>query len=666
MRLTVRKLVLSSLLFFSLGEAAEVSLSGSIESFPSAEIPSEILKPMTGFTSISAGMGDSYAIKGDGSLIGWGSNQHGQLEPLTSPPLPFIQIESGGLAFEFDPGYTVALASNNSFRSLGVFAPGLVLFFPDQPNFTQLSAGGGHCLGLEVAGTIRAWGANGNGQIDVPPGLTNIQSVSAGGNHSLALTSTGQVIAWGSDLEGQTTLPAALPEISQISAGGYHSMALASDGQLHCWGDNTYGQCSPPTFASPIISISAGSFHSLALLQDRTVVAWGANVYPSSFGGGSGALTNQSLVPENLVDVIAISAGDKHSLALHSDGSITQWGQHATPPTRFANVSKIDSGSAYAAIKEDGSLVMWGGDSYGQASPPPHIDKVLDVAVGSFSTAVINSDQTVSVFGFTGLGLADVPADLPAIKSVKAGSRHFLALDFNGNVYAWGDNLDGQISLPPNLGKVVQIEASSGTSFALLEDGTVVGWGEDREGNLAIPADLSNVVSISTDLHGAHVLALLSNGSVVAWGQNFYGEATVPPELSGVVKVSAGTIHSMALLESGEVVAWGHPAFGKLLNLNQGSGAPIDIHATGSASLLFFESSVEPLALDFSFVAGHPLLSFESLPGQKFDIYRSSTLSDLGGIPFLPDYPADPNGETTSFLDSQPLGAKGFYRVVVK
>ena len=665
MKLIVRKLFLSSLFLLPL-EAAEVSLSGTIRSFLAPEIPAEIQQPLRGFIAISAGSSDSFAIQNDGSLIGWGSNSDDQLRPLISPPDAFIHVDSGGIAGQLHSaytGFTVALASDHSFRSFGNFAPRL-LSDGSPVRFTQLSAGGAHCLGLELAGTIRAWGENGNGQIDVPPGLTDVQSVSAGGRHSLALTSAGQVIAWGSNLENQTSVPASLPEISQVEAGGFHNIALASDGQLFCWGDNTYGQCSPPIFSSPIVSISAGTYHSLALLQNGTVAAWGANVYPDFFGGEW--ITNQSLVPENLADVNAISAGDQHSLALHSDGSMTQWGNHSTAPTRFANVSKIESGSVFAVIKEDSSLVMWGNDSHGQASPPPQVDKVLDVAVGSFSTAVVNSDQTVTVFGHSGLGLTDIPADLPPIKSVAAGSRHFLALDIDGRVHAWGDNLDGQISIPPDLGRVIQIEASLFTSFALLENGTVVGWGEDQEGNLAIPEDLTDVVSISTHFAGAHVLALLSNGRVVSWGQNFYGEATVPSDLSGVVKVSAGSVHSMALLEDGVVVAWGNNRYGKLYNLNQNSSAPVDIYADLGASLLFFESGNRPLDLDLSFVDGSPLLSFESRPGQTFEIYRSSTLSDLGGEPFLPDYPADTNGETTSFLDLQPLSAKGFYRVVVK
>src|SRR5258708_1619242 len=50
-------------------------------------------------------------------------------------------------------------------------------------------------------------------------------------------------------------------------------------------------------------AIAAGGNHSLALKSDGTVVGWGYNDY------------GQSTVPANLTGVIAIAAGDAHSLA---------------------------------------------------------------------------------------------------------------------------------------------------------------------------------------------------------------------------------------------------------------------------------------------------------------------------------------------------------------
>ena len=62
------------------------------------------------------------------------------------------------------------------------------------------------------------------------------------------------------------------------------------------------------------MAIAAGDAHSLALKSDGTVVAWGENS------------AKQANVPADLTGVVAVSAGIYHSLALKSDGSIVVWG----------------------------------------------------------------------------------------------------------------------------------------------------------------------------------------------------------------------------------------------------------------------------------------------------------------------------------------------------
>jgi len=68
------------------------------------------------------------------------------------------------------------------------------------------------------------------------------------------------------------------------------------------------GQVTPPPGLSNVVAISAGVNHSLALKNDGTVVAWGNNYY------------GQISVPGDLTNVVAISAGSYHSLALRRTG----------------------------------------------------------------------------------------------------------------------------------------------------------------------------------------------------------------------------------------------------------------------------------------------------------------------------------------------------------
>ena len=65
-----------------------------------------------------------------------------------------------------------------------------------------------------------------------------------------------------------------------------------------------------------VTAIAAGDGHSLALTTDGTITAWGWN----DFG--------QATVPGTLDGkiVTAIAAGELHSLALTDDGTLTAWG----------------------------------------------------------------------------------------------------------------------------------------------------------------------------------------------------------------------------------------------------------------------------------------------------------------------------------------------------
>jgi hypothetical protein len=63
-----------------------------------------------------------------------------------------------------------------------------------------------------------------------------------------------------------------------------------------------------------VVSIAAGDLHSAALCSNGTVVAWGDNTF------------EQTNVPPGLSNVVAIAAGDFDTLALQSNGVVVGWG----------------------------------------------------------------------------------------------------------------------------------------------------------------------------------------------------------------------------------------------------------------------------------------------------------------------------------------------------
>lgn len=95
-------------------------------------------------------------------------------------------------------------------------------------------------------------------------------------------------------------------------------MALKSDGTVVAWGLNDVGQTNVPAGLTQVIALAAGENHTLALKQDGTVVAWGQND------------NGQCTVPGGLIAVTAIAAGGQHSLALRSDGTVVGWGANTS------------------------------------------------------------------------------------------------------------------------------------------------------------------------------------------------------------------------------------------------------------------------------------------------------------------------------------------------
>ena len=81
-------------------------------------------------------------------------------------------------------------------------------------------------------------------------------------------------------------------------------LAQAAGGPVVAWGSNLNAQTTVPAGLEDVVQISCGGYHSLALRKDGKVVVWGNNNH------------GQTTVPAGLEDVVQISSGGYHSLAL--------------------------------------------------------------------------------------------------------------------------------------------------------------------------------------------------------------------------------------------------------------------------------------------------------------------------------------------------------------
>ncbi len=263
--------------------------------------------------------------------------------------------------------------------------------------------------------------------------------------------------------------------------------------------------------------------------------------------------------PEGLTNVKQIASGQNVSFELLNNGSIRAYGfpsnnDGAVPSGNdFTQVSCLDT--SVLALKDNGTVVAWGWDFYGQAEVPAGLSNVIAVSAGDLFSMALKDDGTVVAWGDNSVGETTIPTGLAHVVAVSAGDEHALALHSDGTVVAWGDDSAGETVVPNGLANVVAIAAGAGCSFALLANGTVVGWGDNTYGEQNIPVGLSGVIAISTSKEGA-VVALKSDGTVVAWGEDDDGETDVPPNLGGVTAIAAGWGQTMVIVGSQSAVAW--------------------------------------------------------------------------------------------------------------
>lgn len=529
--------------------------------------------------TLSAGGGQTLAIKPDGTLWGWGENASGQLGDGTnaSNPIP-IQIGS-------------------------------------DTNWLKVSTNTDHTLGIKTDGTLWAWGDNLYGQVGDGTNInkttpvqigtdTNWKAVEAGILHSIALKTDGTIWSWGANmfhqLGDETSINRNFPaqvgtdnDWASINSNSSHTMAIKTNGTLWSWGGNSDGQLGDGTIVfrsypvqvgtdSNWLKTSTGGGFTVAIKNNGTLWSWGDNIVGQL---GNGTTTDQ-LLPVQVgtgTDWDSISTGYFFAIALKTDGTLWGWGLNtygylgnggstdALFPIPIGNSTdwhSIDSAINHtSALKNDGSLSAWGvnnagglgdGTTIGKNTVTPISCPGLEfnfthqkIATGNNYSLFVCEDGTVKATGLNtrgqlGTGNNDNTTTAVAISgltdviSVSAMDQYSLFLKSDGTVWATGYNEFGQLgngttvdtNVPvqiPGLSGIVKIIAGYYDSLFLKNDGTVWGCGRNFSGELGngnalqqnTPQQVMNVSNV-IDIAGGdgHSMFLQSNGTVKSCGGN--------------------------------------------------------------------------------------------------------------------------------------------------
>ncbi|GAM25008.1 hypothetical protein SAMD00019534_081830 [Acytostelium subglobosum LB1] len=355
-----------------------------------------------------------------------------------------------------------------------------------------------------------------------------------------------------------------------IKFGNNFAMLLTDTGQVYSWGLCSYGKLGHPTkrdiaIPSPIsafrnkqiISISCGKDHSLALDEIGVVYSWGNNTGGRLGLGTTGDFIFSPTIIPFFEDqcVASISCGQEFSMALCNGGSLYSWGQGT-----MGNLG----------YKVEGGLNFQKSPRLVKDLPPSK-----QVSCGNWHTMVLSEEGEVYTFGSNRdgrLGVASpdsthIPQRVKLDKSIKkigAGLNFNAVLSEHSNfVFTWGSNENSQLGV-------------------LLEGHKKSTWMPQLVRAL-LPYPI-NTIEVGYE----HVVVLTDTGEVITFGSNSHqqcgdGEPIKEvcnftkvrvPTNSPVFKIAAGSNSSLISLTSG------HSLFGTELSSLLADTSFVDLRLT--------------------------------------------------------------------------------------
>ena len=609
-------------------------------------IPIQVLSDVK---QIASAYRHTLAVKANGTVYGWGWNSDNSLGVGSNIVYSYVPIQIPDLE-NINGVYTSRLTSfaiehNGTIHGWGYNSLGQLgdrttedreypIVIPGLSNIVDIASSDFGTIAVDSMGDLWGWGAmigDGSDFLSLIPkrlNLDGVKAVSAGPRFYLVLKQDGTIWSWGVNTDGQlgngstseysTNVPQPVvglegKNIISISADQsgdvfyQSSFAVSADGTAYGWGDNSGGRIIPGgeiryTVPTPIIGlpisedpegeyaqVAMGCNHTLVLKTDGTVWSWGANDCGQLGIGYFSAISSSPAKVVALEDIVQIAAGEKQSYALKSDGSLWAWGGNSyggvgngslidqnTPVQILSDVKQISALFRYTLVlRTNGTVYEWGhglGDGSGGGS-------------GGWTT--MGSPNVINRTPTQIMGLTD-------IKWVHASEDASFAVNNNGAVYGWalidaailesGGLIEQNPRVIPRISNIVDIASSRPYTIAVDEDGALWTWGAD----IFWPTKSASIEGVlAVERSRSHYLVLKEDGTVLAWGQNGMGqlgngttdwypnEPQVVAGLQGknIVSIVAGGLDvygggagaSIAITQNGIAYGWGDNVSGRII-----------------------------------------------------------------------------------------------------
>jgi alpha-tubulin suppressor-like RCC1 family protein len=344
------------------------------------------------------------------------------------------------------PAAGVWVTGENASGALGVGTAAAVSLpvYQGNPFWRQIAIGASSVLALSYDRDLWTWGSNSNGQL--------------GDNTTVSKSSPVQLVggAW-----------------KQVATGSGTAAGIKTDGTLWLWGAGGNGQMGDGTTlgrSSPValgadtnwkqVAVGISSVHGIK--TDGTLWSWGDNAL-GRLGIGGVVDYSSPVQVGSATNWKQVSVEGGSVFGVRTDGSLWGWGTNTSgalgvgdvaqkqTPTRIG-ASDTDwavAVGAYnengAAIKCDGTLWIWGLNTYGQLGDGTTIDKSSPVQ--------------------TSLGGNDW-------KAIDLGISLSAAIKKDGTLWTWGSGANGRLGTNSTLDRSNPVQwATGGTSWQLVSAG---------------------------------------------------------------------------------------------------------------------------------------------------------------------------------------------------